>query len=312
MQGKRTDISRQLTELDVKNMNDMFRDIYSALFGNLDFKNMNNSVKEQLFTYPCPINGEGNLDDTHPLYIYFKVPADAKKIKDAKINAMVTNYRMDAATTSYSGSVTSATTITSGPSSKTTTDVRDWYGGYDGTRKSVPHPPYATKTLAEVENFERFDDDYTGGSTLFFGKRQWIDGENVIVKCVTPIPTGATAWDWDIATSGEPHAWLDLARLNHYHIMDHTHTGQSNITIPGHGHNNVPGILESTVFPNGVKLYINDVSIGDMMNGSSAVQNDIDISAHIKIGEWNVIKITSYTVARITIYGTIEVSTRIY
>ena len=48
------------------------------------------------------------------------------------------------------------------------------------------------------------------------------------------------------------------------------------------------------------------------MSGSNATQNDIDISEHIKVGQWNVIKVTSSTVARITLYGIIELSTRVY
>ena len=34
------------------------------------------------------------------------------------------------------------------------------------------------------------------------------------------------------------------------------------------------------------------------MSGSNATQNDIDISEHIKVGQWNVIKVTSSTVAK--------------
>ena len=35
--------------------------------------------------------------------------------------------------------------------------------------------------------------------------------------------------------------------------------------------------------------------------------NNIDITDKIKIGEWNTIKITSSTVARATLYGTLEI-----
>ena len=88
-------------------------------------------------------------------------------------------------------------------------------------------------------------------------------------------------------------------------IPSHTHTVTGSVTIPSHSHTLNEGIKVSSTSPSNVKFHIND-SVFATLQGSNS-NNNIDITDKIKIGEWNTIKITSSTVARATLYGTLEI-----
>ena len=88
-------------------------------------------------------------------------------------------------------------------------------------------------------------------------------------------------------------------------IPSHTHTVTGSVTIPPHSHTLNEGIKISATSPSNVKFHINDNVFATLQGNNSA--NNIDITDKIKIGEWNTIKITSSTVARATLYGTLEI-----
>lgn len=94
----------------------------------------------------------------------------------------------------------------------------------------------------------------------------------------------------------------------HNHTVDipsHTHTVNGSVTIPSHNHTLNEGIKVSTTNPSNVNFHINDVSVA-VLQGSDS-RNNIDIADKIKIGDWNVIKVTTSNLARISCYGTISV-----
>ena len=88
-------------------------------------------------------------------------------------------------------------------------------------------------------------------------------------------------------------------------IPSHTHEVTGSVTIPAHSHTLNEGIKISATSPSNVKFHINNSVFATLQGNNSA--NNIDITDKIKIGEWNTIKITSSTVARATLYGTLEI-----
>jgi len=315
---------RDTSPQSLNKLNSTIRAIVSKITGGLDFIDLSEGVQEQLYTYPLQITGEGNLDANYPLEVRFYVPADVKKIKSAKLNAIVTNYRMDSSvaeagsqTIGVSGTVDIASggnvsTVTSGASSQTTAKVEVWGNTSDG----YFIPPPVLPNTTDPSYFSDYDNDWNftkppGDAPVFVWRRH----NNIVQEAII------TAFSYNDLRYGQFSA-IDLYLLQHEHNMNHyhniyidtrhTHNVALSATVSAHTHPLNEGIKVSSTSPNNVRLQINGTNIGNVMSGSNATQNDIDISEHINVGQWNVIKVTSSTVARITLYGIIELSTKVY
>ena len=108
----------------------------------------------------------------------------------------------------------------------------------------------------------------------------------------------------DIVIDGHYHTVEIPSHTHDVEIPPHTHDVNGTVTIPSHSHKLNEGVKTSTVKPVNVRFSING-NYFNTINGISSA-NDIDISEFIKVGEWNVIEITSDTVARAVVYGTVE------
>ena len=126
--------------------------------------------------------------------------------------------------------------------------------------------------------------------------------------------------------------WLDLATVQHKHSLPshthsipshshsvslephshtialepHTHEATASVDLPDHGHNLNEGIKVSTQEALNVKVKLNGTKIADLDSMSGSIKNNIDVKDLIKIGEWNILECTTTSLARITIYGIIE------
>lgn len=319
---------RDTSPQSLNKLNSTIRAIVSKITGGLDFIDLSEGVQEQLYTYPLQVTGEGNLDANYPLEVRFFVPTDVKKIKSAKLNAIVTNYRMDSSvaeagnqTIGVTGAVDIASggnvsTVTSGASSQTTAKVETWGNTLDGYSITPPALPNTTDPYFFSNEHNPNDWRYNtmpgdSPSPVFV----WRYHDNKVQEAII------TAFQYEDNLYGQFSA-VDLYLLQHEHNMNHyhniyidtrhTHNVSLSATVSAHTHPLNEGIKVSSTSPNNVRLQINGTNIGNVMSGSNATQNDIDISEHIKVGQWNVIKVTSSTVARITLYGIIELSTRVY
>ena len=106
----------------------------------------------------------------------------------------------------------------------------------------------------------------------------------------------------------EPHTH-SITMQSHSHdvtIPSHSHTVSMKIEIPEHSHELKEGVMVSTTQPNNVIMYINDEAI-TTIDSSNPTSNNLDITDKIKIGEWNIIKVTTNNLARVSIYGTLEI-----
>lgn len=305
---------RDTTPQSINKLNSILRGIVSKVTGGLDFIDFNSEVKEQLFTYPLQFNQEGNLDNAHPLYVRFYVPADAKKIKSASINAVISNYRMDSGIAASDGTTLnvsgSAETSKVGGQIYETLDVDNWWGYFSDSRKMVTHPAIPADNIGSLINLQ--DDDHR--FTRYFGGYVPND-PSYMMWLTTPLRIRTMPFGMDWGDPNETFAWLDYALLQHKHKFKidwfHSHNVNLSVQMDGHYHKLEEKIKESSTAPTGVNLYINDNPVGNTMSGGNAAQNNIDISEHVALGQWNTIKVTSSTVARITIYGIIEITTRL-
>ena len=109
--------------------------------------------------------------------------------------------------------------------------------------------------------------------------------------------------------------YADLKNFQHSHelppisvsvsVPPHSHTGEASVTIPEHTHELKEGIRVSTTAPGTTNVYVNDNKVCSVSSGN-ATANNIDISQYVKVGEWNIIKVDTTNLARISVYGTIE------
>lgn len=378
---------RGTTGQDIEKINSNFMDIFDKVFGNINFSDADIKTRNKINTQWIPIQGEGNLDSSNPLYIRFFVPPNTTEVKSTNFNVMTEHYRMDSSITSSAESKQEVVSIVSGASPSTTessssepqnsyTSSSEPQQALSSSSKTVGVSSVSNTTVGVASVGGGGVTSYGGGGATFYvdkwgvfnGTRYhapteaWKPG-----KEQTPIGGGyfynAGTDDMAIGTnkgyvSGKEVLFVDMYSLQHNHYVDdhthgipshshsvtlkghshsvtmqphdhsitvpshnhsvtipshnhtvtipsHTHTVNGSVTIPSHSHTLNEGIKISSTSPSNVKFHIND-SVFATLQGSNS-NNNIDITDKIKIGEWNTIKITSSTVARATLYGTLEI-----
>lgn len=277
--------------LDMKNLNDNIRYLWIKVFGDINMSDVQDDIKNLLYTNWLQPQGEGNLDASHPLFIRFYVPPNTKEIKSAKLNIMTSRYRVDSDVTSSVPSQTTGTGFT-----ETTLN-----GGYSQGAKTISYS-------SEVKDWKVAD------GTGWQSPTQQIPGDFGTISL-----DGSMMWvplHKENNSNPDDGYFLDLFDMNHRHkvevtipaiqISDHMHEFDVNVEIPSHDHTLNMGIKEADVAPQNIKCYVNDINTEINLSGDNVVQNDIDIKEHVNIGAWNIIKFTSINVARVTTYGIIE------
>ena len=290
---------RGTTGQDIMKINENFMNIFEKVFGDINFSDTDTALQNSILTQYIPFQGDGNLDKTYPLYVRFYVPPNIKSIKGATLNAFVENYRMDSDVTKGGGGVAGGSVYLNisgggkctgeGYTASKTAYVTKW-----GT------PPY------EYEAPKKYliDGNMNGNmSGLMGGFLQSTDK----VGLASAILSGM------YGNKVTPYA--DLKNFQHSHelppisvsvsVPSHSHTGEASVTIEDHTHELKEGIRVSTTAPGTTNVYVNDNKVCSVSSGN-ATANNIDISQYVKVGEWNIIKVDTTNLARISVYGTIE------
>ena len=327
------------TPQDIKKLNDNIQNIWYKVFGDISYEDIESGLKNRVNTQWLPVQGEGNLDNSHPLYIRFYIPPNCNKIKNTSFNVITSRYRMDSdvtksdpqkittqATTSgfnEEETFTSAETVNVAISSSTetvgvasvtggshTAQVKSW--GASG-KQNAPDYYLENGYLKHLEGDTLYT-AYESGSADFLISR---------VKKYTFI-NQPDDFAWGVDMRGmqhtheiKPHSHnISLKPHTHSFAIDkhqhklqlppHVHTVDITATVHEHSHPLNEGIKESEITPSGICIYVNDSKISNELNGDNQTINDLNITDLLKIGSWNVIKITSNSVSRITLYGTIE------
>jgi hypothetical protein len=291
---------------DIAKMNENFMGIYEKVFGDINFSDTDTALQNSILTQYIPFQGEGNLDSKYPLTIRFYVPPNVKKIKNATVNVFLENYRMDSDITEGGGGVAggevSLSVASGGGYTNTlsqgaeTSYVRKW--GSPGYEVQAPtdyiYPNNMNMVNANLGGFITSNDNRTTyGSVVPSGK---MNNSSVYTN------------------------YVDLHSIQHSHeipshshsisIEPHTHSGSASVTIPNHHHSLKEGIRVSTTAPGTTTIAVNDTNVCSV-SASKVSENDVDITSYIKVGEWNIIKVSTTNLARISVYGTIEAIMRL-
>lgn len=321
MAYKREDINGT-SPLDIKKMNDNLRNLWEKVFGDINFSDADNDLKSKILTQWIPVQGEGNFDKNFPLTIRFFVPNNTKKIVSTNFNMMCERYRMDSGVAEGGGGASNVDIAMSMGSSTINASVST--GGAN------------TSYVNSWGNWNPDDPDEgwykkvsIPASYRFYDEVAWNDRDNPTIIS-DGAPYGRSA-EFDSSlykfapvyfgySGGKPTTWVDLATLQHKHITPahshsfsqsaHTHTASGRVSFDSHEHALKEGIKISTQDAQGVDIKINGERFASMNSVSVPVINNLDITDKIKIGEWNIIECTTINLARITLYGTIELITK--
>lgn len=297
---------RGTTPQDIMKINENTMGIYEKVFGDINFSDTDKDMQSKIMTQWLPIQGEGNLDASYPLLIRFFVPPNVKEVKSSSFNMICENFRMDSTVTQGGGSYQTGNvnlsvasgggyTETLSESSKTSI-VKKW--GWLGSQVPAEYePPYYSLVYGDA-----------GANGL-----NWKYGGYYTTPNYDGLVLGAGVEKYKDNNSGQDQYVLDLLKIQHQHeipahshniaISPHTHSGTVGMTIPDHEHNLKAGIFVSTDTPQNVFVQLNDQAVAEL---TSAPLNNQDWTSFIKIGQWNTIKITTTNLARVVLYGTVE------
>lgn len=382
---------RGTTGQDIEKINSNFMDIFDKVFGNINFSDADTNMKNKILTQWIPIQGEGNLDSSNPLYIRFFVPPNTRTVVSTNFNVMTEHYRMDSSITSTEENKQEVVSVVSSvaPSETKSSTVSP-----ETTKTSSVEPSQTISATASASGVSGISSanvavssiggggvtSYGGGGAVEYVRKWGSPGYEVdaptdyiypnntgminsnlggfITSNDNRLTYGAVVPVGKMSNSVAPTYYVDLYSIQHSHnipshthsipehshsitlqphthsvtmeghahdvtipshshdvtipphshdltIPSHTHEVTGSVTIPAHSHTLNEGIKISAISPSDVKFHINDNVFATLQGNNSA--NNIDITDKIKIGEWNTIKITSSTVARATLYGTLEI-----
>lgn len=306
-----------MTPQDLNKMNNNFMSIWKTLFGGLDFSDTNGKLKKKIQTQQIPVQGEGNFDSNFPLYIRFFIPSNTKEITKTSFNLICERYRMDSSVTAGGGGVAGgeislslasasggSSSVSSGSYSSTiTTPVKRWYRFTSAGVRDEENPPIrpiwgniSGNAIASLNST-----DYVTGTSF--------DGNNLLGVLKRSVPSNyGTAEYVDLCYFNHEHDVL-VSIPPHSHtitVQPHTHSGTAKIDLPEHSHNLNEGIKVSSTNAMNVSIKLNGTHIVSMDSISGNIKNDIDVKDKVIIGGWNTIECTTSNLARITLYGIIE------
>lgn len=287
---------------DVMKINENFEAMWYKVHGDLDYTDTNDDTQRRINTQWITVQDNGNFDNNYPLDIRFFIPPNTTKIKSSSFNAIVTNYRMDSSVTSSGGGVADGQVnigIGSGgggtssvSTNATTSYVKKW-----GT------PPY--EYIAPTDYIYP---KYENMKTKLGGFLTSNDSRNTL-GILTPEGTVENSQYGIIRYAdfyGFQHSHEIPAHSHDVYFAPHSHNGNAMITIPNHSHPLNEGIKVSTKPVQNCEISINGQQIA-ILNASIPNMNSIDISSALKIGEWNTIRCISTSIARIELYGVVEI-----
>lgn len=320
---------------DLNKLNENFMTIWQKVFGDIDFSDATNNLKEKICTQWIPVQGEGNFDKNNDIKIRFFVPPNTKKIKASSFNFIAEQYRMDSDVANGGGGVENVEIAMSMQSSNVavstnvstnaniTTEIQgisqskpiEKWGG-----TGVTFPSHDRCTI----NFYPSDNgtvDVTRLTSRYFATSvggQQIDLAPLIRGYIQPAGSDKayTGWYADLGLFQHTHDIshnhsFSLRQEPHKHdiaLEPHTHSASGKINLDPHSHDLNEGIKVSTKDIGTIIVNVNGTDLFTM-SSSDKTKNDIDLTKNINIGQWNTISVSTNTLARIVMYGTIELIT---
>ena len=286
---------------DIMKINENFMSIFEKVFGDINFSDTDEALQKSILTQYIPFQGDGNLDKNYPLTIRFYVPPNVKKVNKATVNVFLENYRMDSDITEGGGGVAGGSVSLSVASG----------GGYSNSLSQGSSTSYVKKWGSPPHEYVAPTQAFNKNGTIEINAGGLVNnpGTNSLGLGTLNAKIGSTST-----------YVADLLRLQHSHeipphshsisIEPHTHSGSASVTIPSHHHSLKEGIRVSTTAPGTTTIAVNGTNVCSV-SASKVSENDVDITSYIKVGEWNIIKVSTTNLARISVYGTIEAIMRL-
>lgn len=286
---------------DIMKINENFMSIFEKVFGDINFSDTDEALQKSILTQYIPFQGDGNLDKNYPLTIRFYVPPNVKKVNKASLNVFLENYRMDSDITEGGGGVAGGSVSLSVASG----------GGYTNTLSQGTQTSYVRKWGSPPHEYVAPTQAFNKNGTIEINAGGLVNNPGTNSLGLGTLNT----------TIGSTSTYVaDLLRLQHSHeipshshsisIEPHTHSGSASVTIPNHHHSLKEGIRVSTTSPGTTTIAVNGTNVCSV-SASKVSENDVDITSYIKVGEWNIIKVSTTNLARISVYGTIEAIMRL-
>ena len=286
---------------DIMKINENFMSIFEKVFGDINFSDTDEALQKSILTQYIPFQGDGNLDKNYPLTIRFYVPPNVKKVNKASLNVFLENYRMYSDITEGGGGVAGGSVSLSVASG----------GGYSNSLSQGSSTSYVKKWGSPPHEYVAPTQAFNKNGTIEINAGGLVNnpGTNSLGLGTLNAKIGSTST-----------YVADLLRLQHSHeipphshsisIEPHTHSGSASVTIPSHHHSLKEGIRVSTTAPGTTTIAVNGTNVCSV-SASKVSENDVDITSYIKVGEWNIIKVSTTNLARISVYGTIEAIMRL-
>lgn len=293
---------------DLNKMNENFMAMWQKVYGNIDFADGNNNLKQRIMTQYQTVQSEGNLDSSYPLYIRFYVPPNVKSVKSAPLNVMVEHYRMDSSVAKSGGQIenvdiamgigTSNVGVTGLAGGDMTREVDYW--GTGNIRVTAPLDFIYPNNDDMLNATETFDMPYGYGYVTSNDNRKTL---------------GTIVMNGMMKGSSQVTPYVDLNAFQHQHYMPphnheviaqpHSHNATGKVSLAPHQHTLNEGIKISGTSPQNVEVFVNSVKVGSTLSGISSM-NNVEIKDYIITGEWNVIKVSTSNLARVVLYGIVE------
>jgi hypothetical protein len=287
------------------------------VFGDIRMGDLTGEVKDVMYTNWLQPQCEENIDSSYPYTMRFYIPPTTKKIKSAAMNIEVARYRVDSkVTASTEQAVLTASSVTVSSAASTLDDT---------TSSQSTTTTVSITNSTTTGSSSKSTSDSGGGATIGFD--DFNTGTPYTAE--TDSADGSTGshshliWSDEVShehtVPSHSHGMTHTHGMAHQHDISHTHTipGHTHtitneahahdLTIPGHSHDLTYGIAEAVGVgfePDNVKVYVNGKLIGTY-DGITTV-NDIDISESLVVGQWNTIKFTTSTFARVSCFVTAE------
>lgn len=308
-----------ITPQDIRKINDNMESIWEKVHGDLNFADNDKDLQTKIMTQYVPVQGEGNCDNSYSFDVRFYVPPNVKRVKSTSFNINIENYRMDS-DIAMSNEVTvpveisstiSTTSITATVEDKSQTSLVTEWGNYDSSGfaevvTTTPPKKLAYSMIGMPTDAIVFES--TGGNAPYqFIQPTPVTSDNLMK--FSPCYKMKDQWGMDTGW------YVDLSSIQHKHDTTHSHIfNQSphghvisgSVTLPSHQHPLREGIKVSTTPPQGIGVTLNGISIADMSYTNSSI-TDLNVKDYVKIGDWNKVTFTTTNLARIVLYGIIEI-----
>lgn len=280
---------------DIMKMNDNFRSIWQKVFGGIDFSDINEQLKQRINTQWIQVQGEGNFDSTYPLQVRFYLPPNVKEVISNKFNLQLTKYRMDSSI-AEGGADTIPVQINlsvSGGSGATGIGGKHDHNVFESVRN----------TGWEKDKIFRPIENVSGTNCVSVHEYSFANSaekqQHAYLMLNKPM-TGEESYTQIIKT--DSHA-------GHTHPTEpHSHSGSALVQLEDHSHPLNEKIKVSSTSPAGIKVYVNGTLVDDSITTDKPTATNVSFNNElIKAGEWNIIEVKTTTVARMTVYGYIEI-----